>query len=137
MKKYLLLLPLLFIGIKGFSQQIQQVEITPSYTQKAEFPGGDEAFRKQFMDMLHAYVDTQSYAINGKVIFVINIAPDGKMNRLNVLPRIKNSEMFIDDVKYAMKKIKGKWKPAMNKSTPVDSDITVKVDFSTNGYDHD
>ncbi|WP_223609142.1 energy transducer TonB [Chryseobacterium sp. OSA05B] len=137
MKKYLFLLPLLFSGIKGFSQQISQVEVTPSYTQKAKFPGGDEAFRKQFMDMLHAYVDTQSYAINGKVIFVINIAPDGKMNRLNVLPRIKNSEMFIDDVKYAMKKIKGKWKPAMKENTPVDSDITVRVNFSTNGYDHD
>src|ERR1700750_1658346 len=111
MKKYLLLLPLMFIAIKGFSQQATQTEIT--YTQKAEFPGGDEAFRKQFMDMLYAYVDTQSYAINGKIIFLINIAPDGKMNRLDVLPKIKNSEMFIDDVKYAMKKIKGKWKPAM------------------------
>ena len=137
MKKYILLLPLLFIGIKGFSQQTPQVEVIPSYTQKAEFPGGDEAFRKQFMDMLHAYVDPQNYAINGKVIFVINIAPDGKMNRLNVLPKIKNSEMFIDDVKYAMKKIKGKWKPAMKENTPVDSKITVKVNFSTNGYDHD
>ncbi|MCT2564526.1 energy transducer TonB [Chryseobacterium herbae] len=137
MKKYLLLLPLLFIGIKGFSQQTPQVEVTPSYTQKAEFPGGDEAFRKQFMDMLHAYVDAQSYAINGKVTFVINIAADGKMNRLDVLPKIKNSEMFIDDVKYAMKKIKGKWKPAMKENTPVDSKIMVKVNFSTNGYDHD
>lgn len=137
MKKYLLLLPLLFIGIQGFSQQTRQVEVTPSYTQKAEFPGGDEAFRKQFMDMLHAYVDTQSYAINGKVIFVINIAPDGKMNRLDILPRIRNSEMFVDDVKYAMKKIKGKWKPAMKDTTPVDSKMIVKVNFSTNGYDHD
>jgi len=89
------------------------------------------------MDMLHAYVDTQSYAINGKVTFVINISPDGKMNRLDVLPKIKNAEMFIDDVKYAMKKIKGKWKPAMKDSTPVDSKMVVKVDFSTNGYDHD
>ncbi|SFN73609.1 TonB protein C-terminal [Chryseobacterium oleae] len=135
MKKYLLLVPLLFIAINGFSQQATQTEVT--YTQKAEFPGGDEAFRKQFMDMLYAYVDTQSYAINGKVIFLINIAPDGKMNRLDVLPKIKNSEMFIDDVKYAMKKIKGKWKPAMKENTPVDSKITVKVNFSTHGYDHD
>ena len=136
MKKYLLLLFLLCIGAKSFSQNTSPVEAAP-YTQKAEFPGGDEAFKKQFMDMLHAYVDTQSYAINGKVTFVINIAPDGKMNRLDVLPKIKNAEMFIGDVKYAMKKIKGKWKPAMKDSTPVDSKMVVKVDFSTNGYDHD
>jgi hypothetical protein len=77
MKKYLILLPLLFLRVKGFSQQAPQTEVT-SYTQQAEFPGGEEAFRKQFMDMLYAYVDTQSYAINGKVTFVINIAPDGK-----------------------------------------------------------
>ncbi|NML68731.1 hypothetical protein HHL23_02825 [Chryseobacterium sp. RP-3-3] len=136
MKKYLLLLPLLFIGIKGFSQQAPQTEVT-SYTQKAEFPGGDEAFRKQFMDMLHAYVDAQSYAINGKVTFVINIAPNGKMDRLDILPKIKNSEMFVDDVKYAMQKIKGKWKPAMKDNTPVDSKMIVKVNFSTHGYDED
>lgn len=136
MKKHLLLLPLLFTGIRGFSQNTVQTEMT-AYTRKAEFPGGDDAFRKQFMDMLYAYVDTQSYAINGKVIFVINIAPDGKMNRLDILPKIKNSEIFVDDVKYAMKKIKGKWKPAMKDNTPVDSKVIVKVNFSTNTYDHD
>jgi hypothetical protein len=59
------------------------------------------------------------------------------MNRLDVLPKIKNSEMFVDDVKYAMKKIKGKWKPAMKENTPVDSKVIFKVDFTTHGYDHD
>jgi len=136
MKKYFLLLPLLFLGIKGFSQNTIPTETT-SYTQKAEFPGGDDAFRKQFMDMLHAYVDPQSYAINGTITFLINISPEGKMNRLDILPKIKNSEMFIDDVKYAMKKIKGKWKPAMKVTTPVDSKVIFKVNFSTNTYDHD
>lgn len=53
MKKYLL--PLVFIGIEGFSQNTVQTG-TPAYTQKTEFPGGDEAFRKQFMNMLHADV---------------------------------------------------------------------------------
>lgn len=136
MKKYLLVLPLFFIGIKGFSQLPAQAAVT-EYTQRAEFPGGEEAFKKQFMDMLYAYVDTQSYAINGKVTFVINISAVGKMNRFDMLPKIKNSEMFMDDVKYAMKKIKGKWKPAMKGDTPVDSKIIFKVDFTTNGYDHD
>lgn len=38
---------------------------------------------------------------------------------------------------YAMKKIKGKWTPAMYDDTPVDSKIIIKVNFSTNAYDHD
>ena len=134
MKKYLLLLPLLFIGIKGYSQNTVQAE-TPIYTQRAEFPGGNEAFRKQFMDMLHAYVDAQSYAINGTVTFVINIDKTGKMDRLDVLPKIKNGEMFIDDVKYALKKVKGKWKPAMKDGVAVESKIIFKVNFTTGTYD--
>lgn len=134
MKKYLLLLPLLFIGIKGFSQNTIQSE-TPTYTQRAEFPGGDEAFRKQFMNMLHAYVDAESYAINGTVTFVINIDKTGKMDRLDVLPKIKNSEMFIDDVKYALKKVKGKWKPAMKDGVAVESKYIFKVNFTTGTYD--
>ncbi|MDR6921538.1 MULTISPECIES: energy transducer TonB [Chryseobacterium] len=134
MKKYLLLLPLLFIGIKGFSQNTMQCEI-PRYTQRAEFPRGDEAFRKQFVNMLHAYVDAESYAINGTVTFVINIDKTGKMDRLDVLPKIKNGEMFIDDVKYALKKVKGKWKPAMKDGVAVESKYIFKVNFTTGTYE--
>ncbi|KPE51465.1 energy transducer TonB [Chryseobacterium indologenes] len=134
MKKHLLLLPLLFIGIKGFSQNTIPTETT-AYTQRAEFPGGDEAFRKQFMNMLHAYVDAQSYAIDGTVTFVINIDKTGKMDRLDVLPKIKNGEMFIDDVKYALKKVKGKWKPAMKDGVSVESKYIFKVNFATETYD--
>lgn len=136
MKKYLLLLLLLCIGIKSFSQNTSPV-VVASYTQRAKFSGGDETFRKQFIDMLYAYVDTRSYAINGEMTFLINISSEGKMNKLDVVPKIKNSEMFIDDVKYAMKKIKGKWTPAMYGDAPVDSKIIIKVNFSTNAYDHD
>ncbi|MDR2237499.1 MAG: energy transducer TonB [Chryseobacterium sp.] len=136
MKKYFLLFPLLFIGIKSFSQNTAQAGTQP-YTQKAEFPGGDAAFSKQFMNMLHAYVNAENYAINGTVTFVINIDKNGKMDRLDILPKIKNSEMFIDDVKYALKKVKGKWKPAMKDGVPVESKYIFRVNFTTGTYDMD
>jgi hypothetical protein len=54
-----------------------------------------------------------------------------------VLPKFKDNEMFIDDMKYAAKKVKGKWKAATRNGIPVDSKFVMKVNFSNNAYDHD
>ncbi|MCF2221117.1 energy transducer TonB [Chryseobacterium sp. PS-8] len=138
MKKYLLILPLLLISGKGFSQEnTTQVQQTAESYQKAEFPGGDQAFQKEFMNMVHAYIDMALYAIQGKVTFVFNIDAKGKISQIDVLPKFKNNEMFIDDMKYAAKKVKGKWTPAKKNGVPVDSKFVMKVNFSNNTYDHD
>jgi hypothetical protein len=34
------------------------------------------------------------------------VNPDGKIGNLDVLPKVKNSEMFIEDMEFAIKKIK-------------------------------
>lgn len=81
MKHYFLMLPLLFLSHKGFSQQtaVQTYQTSENY-QKAEFPGGDEAFRKQFMNMVYAYIDIALYAIQGEVTFIFNIDTKGKIS---------------------------------------------------------
>lgn len=89
------------------------------------------------MNMVHAYIDMALYAIQGKVTFVFNIDSRGKISQIDVLPKFKNNEMFIDDMKYAAKKVKGKWTPAKKNGVPVDSKFVMKVNFSTNTYDHD
>ncbi|KQT24611.1 hypothetical protein ASG22_11500 [Chryseobacterium sp. Leaf405] len=138
MKKYLLILPLLLLSGKSFLQETAvQVQHTSENYQKAEFPGGDEAFQKEFMNMVHAYIDMALYTIQGKVTFVFNIDPKGKFNNIDVLPKFKNNEMFIDDMKYATKKVKGKWKPATKNGVAVDSKFVMRVNFDNNGYDHD
>jgi hypothetical protein len=138
MRKYLLILPLLLLSGKGFSQvnNTQSQQTSENY-KKAEFPGGDEAFQTEFMNMVHAYVDTALYAIQGKVTFIFNIDAKGKINKIDVLPKFKNNEMFIDDMNYAVKKVKGKWKPAMQNGVPVDSKFIMKVNFSHDVYDAD
>lgn len=45
--------------------------------------------------------------------------------------------MFIDDMKYAAKKVKSKWTPAAKDGIPVDSKFVMRVSFSNNVYDHD
>lgn len=138
MKKYLLILPLLLFGGKGFSQETAvQVQHTSDHYQKAEFPGGDEAFQKEFMNMVHAYIDMALYAVQGQVTFIFNIDPRGKINNIDILPKFKNNEMFVDDMKYAAKKVKGKWKPATKNRVAVDSKFVMRVNFDNNGYDHD
>lgn len=122
---------------KGFSQETATQTQQISDNKKAEFPGGDEAFRKEFMNMVHAYIDMALYAIQGQVTFFFNIDSKGKINNIDVLPKFKNNEMFIDDMKYATKKVKGKWKPATKNGVAVDSKFVMKVNFDNNGYDHD
>ncbi|WP_051686435.1 energy transducer TonB [Chryseobacterium hispalense] len=138
MKKYFLMLPLLLLSDKGFSQETAAVtQQTSDNYKKAEFPGGDDAFRKQFMNMVHAYIDIALYAIQGEVTFIFNIDTKGKISQIDVLPKFKNNEMFIDDIKYAAKKVKGKWTPATETGIPVDSKFVMRVSFSNNAYDHD
>ena len=61
----------------------------------------------------------------------------GKIDKLDVLPKFKNNEMFVDDMKYALKKVKGKWSPATKGGVPVDSKAIMKIRFNNNTYDHD
>lgn len=129
-------MPLLLVSGRGFSQENNtQVQQTADSFQKAEFPGGDDAFRKEFMNMVNAYIDFALYALEGKITFVFNIDTKGKINKIDVLPKFKGNEMFIDDIKYAVKKVKGKWKPAVKNGVPVDSKFIMKVNFSSNTYD--
>ncbi|MCS3867651.1 hypothetical protein J3D55_000567 [Chryseobacterium ginsenosidimutans] len=138
MKKYLLILPLLFSSGKVFSQETAvQAQQTSTNYHKAEFPGGNEAFQKEFMNMVHAYIDIALYAIQGKVTFIFNIDTKGKIDRIDVLPKFKDNEMFIDDIKYAAKKVKGKWSPATQNGVAVDSKFVMKVNFSHDVYDVD
>jgi len=111
-----------------------------SYSQildtKAEFPGGENAFKNEFMKMVHSYVDTSIYAVNGKFTFVIEINGSGIMTSLKIYPRVRNYEEFIQDMEFAMKKIKKRWKPATKQGKPVSSNYIFEINFTTDYADH-
>lgn len=135
MKKYILIL-LFFFGFIGYSQQSPSPKEDVATSQNAEFPGGDEAFAKEFLQMIHSYIDLKKYAVNGKFVFVFDVNTIGKVENLDVLPKVKNSEMFIDDMKFAIKKVKKKWKPAMKDGQPVVSKKIIKINFTSDHFDH-
>ena len=104
---------------------------------KAEFPGGQTAFRKEFMKMVHAYVDITAYAVNGKFSFVLTIDEKGKMSELKIYPKVKNDEEFKQDMDFAMKRIKKKWKPAIKNGVPVSSNIIFEINFTSDHSDEE
>lgn len=135
MKRQLLVFAL---AISSYSiAQTQQSNEPLTITQQAEFPGGDSAFTKEFMKMLHGYIDLETYKVNGVFSFVFTIDKKGKISNLAIHPKVKNSEMFIEDMQFAMRKVKQKWKPAMAQNTPVESRYILKINFDRNDYDHD
>ncbi len=104
---------------------------------KADFPGGQTAFQKEFMKMVHAYVDITAYAVNGKFSFVLIIDEKGKMSELKIYPKVKNDEEFRQDMDFAMKRIKKKWKPAIKNGVPVSSNIIFEINFTSEHSDEE
>jgi len=133
MKKYFLLF-FLFVGFITFAQDAQK-EIKTSGS--AEFPGGDSAFSQEYLKMIHAYIDLGKYAVNGQFVFIFDIDTSGKISNLDVLPKVKNSEMFIEDMQFAIKRVKKRWKPAMKEGIPVVSKKIIKINFTSDHFDHD
>lgn len=132
---------LLFIFALSFSANFySQTETPQEKTQinsKAEYPGGQEVFQKEFMRMVYAYVDLTAYAVNGKFSFVMTIDEKGKMSALKIHPKVKYDEEFKQDMNFAMKRLKKKWKPAIQNGIPVSSNIIFDINFSSEHADHD
>lgn len=133
MKKYISLF-FLFIGFMTFAQETQNEN---RISANAEFPGGDSAFPQEYLKMIHAYIDLGKYAVNEQIVFIFDINSNGKISNLDVLPKVKNSEMFIEDMQFAIKTVKQKWKPAMKEGTPVVSKKVIKINFTSDHFDHD
>ncbi|MXS71269.1 hypothetical protein GSF70_08565 [Flavobacteriaceae bacterium W22] len=135
MIKYFVMICFL-LGFKSYSQETRVNSENPVTYKSAEFPGGDSAFSKEFLKMIHAYIDLGLYAVNGKFVFTFDVDENGKVINLKVLPKVKNSEMFIEDMQFAMKKVKKKWKPAVKNGKPVLSQKIISIYFTSDHFDH-
>lgn len=131
--KYIFFL-FIWIGFNGFSQEVKAEPVPLS--EQAQFPGGDKAFANEFLKMVHAYIDLGQYSVNGEFVFIFDVNEKGKAENLKVLPKVKNSEMFIEDMQFAMKRVKKKWKPAQKNGKPMVSQKVIKINFTSDYFDH-
>ncbi|MFN3020090.1 hypothetical protein ACK1KB_03755 [Chryseobacterium sp. TY3] len=100
-------------------------------TIKAEYPGDDNAFRNDFMKMVHAYIDLSSYKVEGPFVFAFDIDEKGKISQLSISPKVKNYEIFSDDMQFVMRKLKTKWEPAKIHKISINSVFNFPITFRT------
>ena len=86
--------------------------------------------------MINGYIDLSKYAANGIFTFSFDVDIDGKAKNLSVTPRVKNSEMFIEDMLFCMEKIKTKWKPALANGVAVKTNYKIKINFISDHFDN-
>lgn len=91
MKKILFLITFLFSCTHYFTQT-KTTETEVNFTEKAQFPNGENPFSKEFMNMVYAYVDITGYAVNGKFTFTID--EKGKMTNLQISPKVRNTTRY-------------------------------------------
>jgi len=62
--------------------------------------------------------------------------PVGDSGVLDVIPKVENREMFINDMKFAIKKEEKRWKPALKNGKAVVSKKVIKINFTTDHIDY-
>ncbi len=102
---------------------------------RAQFDGGDTAFNRELFKYISAYVDREIYVVNGTFFLNMDIDENGKVTHLEITPKVENSEMFLRDLIYAVKKIKKNWMPSKCSNVPVASKIRIKMNFVTESAD--
>ena len=102
---------------------------------RAQFEGGDAAFNRELFRYISAYVDKEIYVVNGTFFLQMEIDKEGRVTSLNILPKVENSDGFLRDLKFAVRKIKKNWTPSKCNNVPVDSKIRIRLNFVTESID--
>lgn len=101
----------------------------------ASFEGGISAYKEILRKYMYVYLNTDFYVLNGDFAFILTIDQNGKVTNIEGTPKVANSRVFFDDMKYIVRRIKKNWIPATCNGQPVTSQIKIKMNLSTIGTD--
>ncbi|WP_034752163.1 hypothetical protein [Chryseobacterium daeguense] len=101
----------------------------------AGFEGGIPAYTDTLRKYMYVYLNTDFYVLNGDFTFTLSIDQTGKVTNIEGSPKVANSEVFFDDMKYVVRRIKKNWTPAMCNGQPVTSKVKIKMNLSSMGTD--
>ncbi|MDO5616692.1 MAG: hypothetical protein Q4G16_10910 [Cruoricaptor ignavus] len=93
------------------------------------FIGGEDVFMREIRKNITGYLDWYSYIPEGKFIIFFEIGTDGRMSNIDIEPKLPNSKTFYEDMKFAIRKVKGKWSPAKIGGIPIKSKYRLSLDF--------
>lgn len=159
--KNLSLLILLFVNISVFGQfdledrddsfilennkNVLKVEILKPFQQvrtkgcqdfaPASFEGGADAYSNLLKNYMFNFLNADYYTLNGTFTFTLFLNEKGKVLNTEGAPKIDFSNVFFDDMKYVVRRIKQNWKPATCDGKPIPSEMKIKMNFSSSVSD--
>jgi hypothetical protein len=97
----------------------------------ASFEGGIPAYKEMLRKYMYVYLNSEFYVLNGDFTFTMTIDQTGKVTNIEGSPKVTNSEVFFDDMKYIVKRMKKNWIPANCNGQTVTSQVKVKMNLSS------
>ncbi|WP_131828111.1 hypothetical protein [Elizabethkingia ursingii] len=102
--------------------------MTSAHTLKAEYEGGEDAFRKRLVFLMDEYLGDMYRPIGVfRLSFVVN--EKGEMSEFDIDPKVENTGIFLKDLNSVTKKMRKGWTPAKYKGIPIRSRYTLKINF--------
>lgn len=97
----------------------------------AAFDGGVSVYKDTLRKYMYNYLNSDFYVLNGDFNFTITINETGKVTSIQGAPKVANSEVFFDDMKYIVRRIKKDWLPATCDNKSITSQVKIKMNLSS------
>ncbi|REC48180.1 energy transducer TonB [Chryseobacterium pennipullorum] len=116
-------------------EPFMQVAVKCDDFKPAAFEGGAAAYRELLGKFMYTYLNADFYTLSGDFTFTLTIDATGKIINIVGIPKVLNSEVFFDDMKYVVRRIKKDWTPATCNGQPVKSEMRLRMNFSSLSVD--
>ena len=97
----------------------------------ASFEGGAAAYKETLKKYMYTFLNSDFYTLTGDFTFTLTIDATGKVIDIEGSPKVLNSEVFFDDMQYVVRRIKKNWAPATCNGQPIQSEMKLKMSFSS------
>jgi len=97
----------------------------------ADFEGGISVYKEMLKKYMYDYLNSEFYVLNGNFTFTLTVDESGKVTHMEGSPKVSNSEIFFEDMKYVVRRIKKNWVPASCNGKPVTSQIKIKMNLTS------
>lgn len=101
----------------------------------AAYDGGTAAYREVLRRYMYMYLNSDFYTLTGEFTFTLTIDAAGKVTDVTGSPKVLNSEVFFDDMKYIVRRINKSWSPATCNGQPIKSEMKLKMNFASMSAD--
>lgn len=90
---------------------------------------GITSYKDLLTKYMYAYLNSEYYTLSGDFTFTLTIDKTGKVTEIQGSPSVRNSDVFFDDMKYIIRRMKDTWNPAQCNGIPVDSKLKINMSF--------